>query len=84
MQAVLAAMGESMRGDFSLSFRESGVFPRKIWEIVVPEKRFKACIGQNGRFLNFESQLDIHYATFCFNSAYSGAVAGKQSKKEMQ
>ena len=43
MQAVLAAMGESMRGDFPLSFRGSGVSPGKIWEIVVPEKRFKVC-----------------------------------------
>ena len=56
-----------MRGDFPLSFRGSGVSPGKIWEIVVPEKRFTAFLGENVRFLNLESQLDIHYAAFCFN-----------------
>ena len=67
MQAVLAAMGESMRGDFPLSFRGSGVSPGKSLEIVVPENVLKPVLGQNVRFLNLESQLDIHYATFCFN-----------------
>ena len=84
MQAVLAAMGESMRGDFPLSFRGSGCPPGKFGKLWCRRSVLKPVLGQNVRFLNFESQLDIHYATFCFNSAYSGSVAGKQSKKEMQ
>ena len=50
-----------MRGDFPLSFRGSGVSPGKLW---CRRSVLKPTLGQNVRFLNFESQLDIHYATF--------------------
>ena len=40
-----------MRGGPPLSYRgPGGDPPGKIWEIVVPEKRFKTVLGQNVRF----------------------------------
>ena len=38
----------------------------------------------SGFKLNFESQFEMHNAIFCLISAYSSAVAGKQSKKKRQ
>ena len=72
-----------MRGGLPLSYRgPGGDPPGKIWEIVVPEKRFvKPVLGQNVRFQT-ESQFDILNAIFCFNFSLYWCCSWHTMKKK--
>ena len=60
--------GESMRGGF----------PHSYWKNV----GYCGAGEISGFKLNFESQFGILYAIFCFNLAYTGAVADIQRKRK--
>ena len=67
-----------MRGGDPLSYRG------KIWEIVVPEKRFLSLcsVKMSGFKLNFESQFDILNAIFCFNFSLYWCCSWHTKKKK--
>ena len=74
-----------MRGGLPLSYRGlGGDPPGKIWEIVVPEKRFLSLfqVKMSGFKLNFESQFDILNAIFCFNFSLYWCCSWHTKKKK--
>ena len=74
-----------MRGGLPLSYRgPGGDPPEKIWEIVVPEKRFLSLfkVKMSGFKLNFESQFDILNAIFCFNFSLYWCCSWHTMKKK--
>ena len=58
--------------------------PGKFWEIVVPEKRFKACFRSNCLVSNLILKASLTYFMqyFALILAYTGAVAGIQRKRK--
>ena len=51
-----------MRGGVPLSYRGSGGSPPgKIWEIVVPEKRFQACLRSKCQVSNLILKASLTY-----------------------
>ena len=83
MEAALAARGGEYERGCPLSYRGSGGdAPGKIWELMVPEKRFYACFRSKCPVSNFNLKASLTYFLqyFASISAYTGDVAGIQRK----